>query len=301
MQNITELAAQKPFLRTIIENKGNLPEDLDPYTFAKALLHNFASTDEELRDILSYPIMAQVIMGEQNQERFTSEHLEDLLLTSIDKDHLFHHIGEVGSDSVFMRAFSSLMMPLLLIADAQKPRVSEDVTRRVFTALLTYAREERDWRGYVKGKGWAHAAAHLSDALDDCAKNRYMTATDCEAILTTLTYLAQLPEPLCHEEDDRLAFVAYGIITRQSVELPNLKKWIASFVIARPANSLVEEGVLEWNRAANAKNFLRALYFLLSWSNVSAISEQKTNLLAEIDQALQQLRSLPAMWFADES
>src|SRR5260370_42468576 len=89
MQNIAELAAQKSFLRTIVENKCNLPEDLDPYTFAKALLPNFASTDEELRDILSYPIMAQTIMGEHDQERLTGAQLEDLLLTSIDKDHLF--------------------------------------------------------------------------------------------------------------------------------------------------------------------------------------------------------------------
>src|SRR5260370_16488350 len=106
--------------------------------------------------------MAQTIMGEQDQERLTGAQLEDLLLTSIDKDHLFHHIGEVGTDSVFMRAFSSLMIPLLLIADAQKPGVSEHVTRRVLAALLTYAREERDWRGYIKAKPWAHAPAHFS-------------------------------------------------------------------------------------------------------------------------------------------
>lgn len=222
------------------------------------------------------------------------------IASSVLRKEQIYRIGEVGTDSVFTRSFSSLMIPLLLIADVKRPGVSENVVRQVLEALFTYARQERDWRGYVKGKGWAHSVAHLSDAFDDCAKNRYMTASDCQAILETLTYLAQLPEPLCYEEDDRLAFVAYGIITRQSVDLVYLKKWIASLVTPRAESSLVEEGVLTWNRAANAKNFLRGLYFQLSWSKVSAIAEQKAILLVEIDRALQKLNSLPANWFAEE-
>jgi len=301
MQNLAELATQKPFLQNIVENNFQLPEDIELFALLKALLPNLGSTDEELRDILNYPIMAHFILDEQDRYQLTGAQLEELLLLSIDKNHLFYGIGEAGTDSVFMRSFSSLMIPLLFIADAKKPGVSENVARRVLQAVLTYARQERDWRGYVKGKGWAHSVAHLSDALDDCAKNRYMTATDCEAILETLTYLAQLPEPLCHEEDDRLAFVAYGIITCQAVDLAYVKKWIASLVIARAENPLVEQGVLAWNRAANAKNFLRSLYFMLSWSKVPAIAEQKAKLLADIDQALQKLNSLPPAWFAGEN
>lgn len=301
MQNLAELATQKPFLQNIVENNFQLPEDIEPFAFLKALLPNLGSTDEELRDILNYPIMAHFILDEQDRYQLTGAQLEELLLLSIDKDHLFYGIGEAGTDSVFMRSFSSLMIPLLFIADARRPCISEKVARRVLQAVLTYARRERDWRGYVKGKGWAHSVAHLSDALDDCSKNRYMTATDCEAILETLTYLAQLPEPLCYEEDDRLAFTAYGIITRQAVDLAYVKKWIASLVIARAENPLVEQGVLAWNRAANAKNFLRGLYFMFSWSKVPAIAGYKAELLADIDQALQKLNSLPPAWFAGEN
>jgi hypothetical protein len=300
MPNLTELATQKRFLRGIVEDNFQLPENIEPFAFLKALLPNLGSTDEELRDVLNYPIMNHIILDEHDQYHLAGAQLEELLLTSIDQDHLFYGIGESGTDSVFMRAFSCLMFPLLFIADTQKLAVSESVARCVLEALLTYARQERDWRGYVRGKGWAHSVAHLSDAFDDCSKNRYMTAADCEAILETLTYLAQLPEPLCHEEDDRLAFVAYGIITRQAVKLTYIKKWIASLVIARAEDSLVEEGVLVWYRAANAKNFLRGLYFLLAWSKVPAIAEQKAGLLAEIDQALQKLNSLPREWFAGE-
>lgn len=301
MKNLSELASQKSFLNSLVENNYQLPEGIEPFALLKALLPNLGSIDEELRDILNYPVMAHFILDEQDQYRLESAQLEELLLTSIDQDHLFYRIGEVGTDSVFTRSFSSLMIPLLLIADAKRRGgVSENVVRLVLKALFDYARQERDWRGYVKGKGWAHSVAHLSDAFDDCAKNHYMTASDCQAILETLTYLAQLPEPLCYEEDDRLAFVAYEIITRQSVDLAYLKKWIASLVTSRAENSLVEEGVLTRNRAANAKNFLRGLYFQLSWSKVSTIAEQKAILFVEIDQALRKLNSLPAEWFAEE-
>jgi hypothetical protein len=301
MHNLSELATDKEFLRPIANNAARLPEDIEAFTFIQALLPNLGSTDAELRDMLTYPVMAHLILDEQDQYRLTGAHLEELLLTCIDQDHLFYQIGESGADSVFMRTFSSLMFPLIFIADAGKPRVSENVAKQVKDALLTYSRQERDWRGYVKGKGWAHSVAHHADALDDCSRNRYMTRADREAILETLTYLAQLPEPLCHEEDDRLAFVAYGIITRQEVELSYLKKWIASFVIPRAENVLVEESVINWHRAANAKNFLRGLYFMLSWSKVPALAEQKAELLAEIEQALQKLNSLPTAWFASEN
>lgn len=301
MPNLSELATQKDFLRSLTENAGQLPADVEAFAFLKALLPNLGSTDEELRDILTYSVIARIILDEQNRYHLAGAQLEELLLASIDEEHMFYRIGEVGTDSVFMRAFSSLMIPLLFIADARIPRISEQAARRTFEGLLAYSRQELDWRGYVRGKGWAHSIAHHADALEDCAKNRYMTEGDREAILETLAYLAHLPEPLCHEEDDRLAFAAYGIITRQEVSMAYLKKWIASLVVTRDENVLVEEGVISWQRAANAKNFLRGLYFMLSWSKVSAIAGQKTELLNEIDRALYRLNSLPAGWFASEN
>lgn len=301
MSNLSELSSRKDFLRPLAENTGQLPEDIEPFAFLKALLPNLGSTDAELRDILIYPALAHVLLDEQNRYYLTGAQLEELLLTIIDQEHMFYRIGESGTDSVFMRAFSSLVIPLLFIADSRDPRISEQAARRTLEALLTYSRQEQDRRGYVRDKGWAHSIAHHADALDDCARNRYMTGADREAILETLAYLAHLPEPLCHEEDDRLAFTAYGIITRQEVSMAYLKKWIASLVVPRVENVLVEEGVIAWYRAANVKNFLRGLYFLLSWSKVPAIAEQKTELLTEIDRALRQLNSLPAAWFAGEN
>jgi len=129
-QNIAELATQKQFLQTLVENNFLLPVDIDPFSFLKALLPNFASTDWQLRDELTYPIMARIILLEQDRYQLTGAQLEEQLLTCIDKDHLFYRIGEAGTDSVFMRSFSSLVFPLVLGADRGNISIMTRYARR---------------------------------------------------------------------------------------------------------------------------------------------------------------------------
>jgi Protein of unknown function (DUF2785) len=292
-QNLTELATQKEFLQALIAENYRLLADYDPYTLLKALLPALGSNDGYLRDKQAYSIMAQIILADFATYPLTGAQREELLLTCIDQDHLFSHIGEVGTDSVFMRTFSSLIVAAILFNDHQNPHISEEVAGRVIQAMLTYAHQERDYRGYLMGgKGWAHSIAHLADALDEGAKNRYTTADGYTAILETLTYLASLPEPLGYGEDERLAFVALGIIARQSVDLASLKTWIASLAIIREGDVLEDEGVTSSIRSLNVRNFLRSLYFLLQWNEVPVLAEQKVKLQAEIDQALQKLNKL---------
>src|SRR5579859_6691065 len=163
MSTINELAADKAYLHAIADNHYQLPEDIDRFAFLQALLQNFNTTDAELRDELTYMILAHAIIDLETADRLSAEQREALLLTCIDVAHLFYSIGEVGTDSIFMRSFSLLIIAALLYADARLQRISEGATRKTQTALLRYAREERDWRGYIKGKGSAHSVAHLSD------------------------------------------------------------------------------------------------------------------------------------------
>src|SRR5260370_30928833 len=123
----------------------------------------------------------------------------------------------------------------------------------------------------MRGKGWAHAAAHLSDALDECAQNRYMATPDREAVMRTIRDLARLPEPLCYEEDDRLAFTAYRVIANQLVEEAFLAEWIESFFVEREQDIIAnEQNLVSRVRASNAENVLRSLYFRLLLSKQAA-------------------------------
>src|ERR1700753_973284 len=111
MQNIEEQAKNKDFLLAIVNNKHELPDDIEPFPFSQALLENFSSADAELRDELSYIILASSIIGKQ---KLTQDQLETLLTTASDDEHLFYHIGEVGTDTVFMRSFSNLIIASIL-------------------------------------------------------------------------------------------------------------------------------------------------------------------------------------------
>ncbi len=119
---------------------------------------------------------------------------------------------------------------------------------------------------------------------------------DREDVMRTLRDLARLPEPLCYEEDDRLAYVAYRIIANQQVEEAFLEEWIDSFFVEREQDVLADEqNVISWVRASNAEDFLRSLYFRLLWS------KKGMHLLERISDVLKRLDSLPAEWFANEN
>lgn len=276
MQDIIKYATDKEFLRSIAGNNYKIPDAFDSFAFAKALFSNFASTDGELRDELSYMIFANGIIAKQT---LTAEESEKLLTTALDNEHLFYKIGEFETDSVFMRSFSNLVIAALLYSDAHQPTFSAKTMQQTKKVLMTYARLEKDWRGYVEKKGWVHAMAHLADALDECAQNRTMDVQDRKEILTLISELAKSSEPLYHEEDVRLAMVAYHIILGKQVEEGFLKIWVDTCFVQRDAD------VVSWTRGTNAKNFLRSLYFLLRWDSiVPMLAERISTVLKQQDE-----------------
>ncbi len=213
-----------------------------------------------------------------DKQKLTGEQLRNLLLIVLDKEHLFYRIGEAGTDSVFMRSFSNLIVAAILYTDARASRLPAEAVRQARDALLRYAREEQDWRGYIRGKGWAHAMAHLADALDECAQHPAMSRADREEIMRMVSTLARLPEPLYHEEDVRLATVAYHIIGCKQVEDEFLSVWLQSCFVRRDAD------VRSWTQATNAKNFMRSLYFLLLWDDIArTLADQIADILKRQD------------------
>ncbi len=136
-QNLTELVTHKEFLETLIADDYRLLADYDPYALIKELLPALGSNDGYLRDKLAYSIIAQIILADFATYPLTGAQREELLLTCIDQDHLFYHIGEFGMDSVFMRTFSSLIVAALLFKDHQHPHISEAASSCATQALLT--------------------------------------------------------------------------------------------------------------------------------------------------------------------
>lgn len=239
-------------LREAVENKGVLPEGLDTALFTKDLLENFASPDPVLRDELSYSLMAQIFI----HGRVPLDAQESLLKTALDDQHLFYRIGETECDSVFMRAFSVLMVPLALEDSPQAKELGPETVSYATRAVLRYASDERDRRGYVEGKGWAHSVAHTADALAACGLHPYTTEADCIEILNAIMHLSMQPVALGHLEDDRLAFAAFSLIQSGNVQDDNVRVWLDRFQLPTRGND--SEQTLS---GANAEHMLRSLYF----------------------------------------
>ncbi|MMZ62153.1 hypothetical protein D3C76_895520 [compost metagenome] len=121
------------------------------------MLLNIGSVDSELRDDLVYYTFSKWILNEGLAVRQLKK-LYEVLLT---ERHLFFGIGETDTDSVFTRSFSVLLIPLLLMANQQTPFLRAQDIIRVKEKVIQYIHEEKDYRGYVVDKGWAHSMAHI--------------------------------------------------------------------------------------------------------------------------------------------
>lgn len=270
------LADDKQLLRSIVNHNYSIPKNIDSFDFAQALLRNLGSTDEELRDDLSYMILARGIL---EKGKLTKDQLEQLLTQVLSEEHLFYHIGEAGNDTVFMRSFSNLIIAAILYTDASKPIITKEYIQQVKQALTRYAQEEKDWRGYIEGKGWSHSMAHLADALDICAQHPHATNEDRKDVLVLLSQLIKSPIPLFSEEDVRLATVAYHIILGKQVDTEYITNWLQACSVQRGAD------IRSWRRATNVKNFLRSLYFLLLWDNIGiALMDDIATILKQQDE-----------------
>jgi len=261
-------------LEHIMEKDSQLPIGTEPLAFCLALLENFRSTDARLRDTLSYSLLARLL---------TKHHVlsvgdrQTLLKTALDERHLFYQIGESGTDSVFMRGFSILVVPLIINPDIKHAQLDADLVHDTVRSVLSYAREERDRRGHVDGKGWAHTIGHTADALNSCAQHPLSTNNERLEVLHCVADLATLATPIYFQEDDRLAFTASRIIEKGLVSTNALEHWLDRFT--KPEGPVPDSVI----RLTNMDHFLRSLYFLLKWKQVDG------GLLAKIDTRLSSL------------
>lgn len=240
------------------------------------LLQNLGSPDPQLRDGLTYTILAKLIM---NEPSLTRHQLVQVLNVVINEDHLFYRIGETGKDSVFMRSFSILIVAAILERDNRDKVLEASDVQPAIEAVLRYGLEEADKRGYVVDKGWAHSVAHTSDAIDSCVLNRFATVEHRDLALDVLRHLVMADSYLVHDEDARLAFTVYRMIQYERVEQMILEDWLGGFA-EKMYNTQLEPSAPGWN----AQSFLRRLYLRLVWTETKpSLTEHVSTLLKSVD------------------
>lgn len=225
-----------------------------------AMLKYIGTTDPHLRDDLIYSAFDAWIVRHKALPR---DQLRSLLPIILDEQHLLCRLGEQDTDSVFTRAFSVLALPLLLISHRSQSLFSAAEIQQIKETLLYYLENEKDRRGFVQEKGWAHAIAHAADALDDLAQCGEMNRSNLVEMLDAIrkavccesTYYA-------HLEDERMVTAVIAVLERHLLSDAEINQWLEGFSdLVLAVNSAPEKLIIR----ANAKNFLQSLYFRLQW------------------------------------
>ncbi len=246
------------------------------------MLKDIGSIDSELRDELIYITFGQMIVA---KNVLNKDQIKQLLDICVDDQHLFYRLGESATDSVFVRSFSVLILPLILNVDQRDPFLSESEIKYVRKRLFTYVRKEKDVRGYVDGKGWAHTLAHAADALGEIAKHHYIKENDLIELLDVVNAKVLFSNSVyTHNEDERMALSVFNTINRGILSEQQVLNWIDNFKFQLDTQKKLESDLSGFYLKLNVRNFLYNLYFRLRYNNVG-ITLQK-----EIEKVLDSIR-----------
>jgi hypothetical protein len=211
------------------------------------------STDPVDRDEIAYPILAT----------WVSEGVYDDLLAGLGDGMaagLVRCLGESGTDSVFRRSFSALVLAECIARDNTESLLPPGKILEWGDRVSGWLVRERDVRGFVPGRGWAHAIAHGADALSTLADSPHLGLNELTVVLDVLAdrVLEETPAPLSCGEPDRLARATMTVLRRRLVPLRIIEPWLA-----RVAAAAIEPTPADrdpYLTTGNPEAFLRALH-----------------------------------------
>ncbi|OPA73848.1 hypothetical protein BVG16_27080 [Paenibacillus selenitireducens] len=246
----------KELLLRIEQEDYRVPSDMLAYELALKMMEDIGDVDSEYRDNLIY---STLYMWSKNQE-FTADQMRHLLRLSLDDNHSFLNMGEMNTDSVFTRAFSVLFVPLAISYHEHSNFLTEQEISEIKDKLISFFDMEKDLRGYVPGKGWAHAIAHASDALAAVSSLPSIHREDLMEILHVMKRKIAVDRyAFIHSEDERMVNVVMKIFHRGLISDEEMGDWIHEIGSYAKTGHLPEDDILFGNK----KRFLRSLYFRL--------------------------------------
>ena len=156
----------RSYWKQVLDHGLQVPTDRPLDDLTAELTAMLGSADPALRDGTAYPALAT----------WVDRGVYDDLLTGLGDGMaagLTVGLGEVGTDSVFRRAFSVLVLAAVIERDTTAQLLHADHLLSWGDRIVSWLLRERDLRSYVPGKGWAHAVAHGADAIASLAGSRH--------------------------------------------------------------------------------------------------------------------------------
>ena len=255
---------ESAFWDRVVADGHRVPDEPPLADLTAELTTMLGSTDPSVRDGIAFPTLAT----------WVAEGVYDDLLEGLGDGMtagLRVGIGEDGTDTVFRRSFSALMLSVCLDratspGTSARVAVSDDAVLRWGDRVAGWLVRERDLRGYVPGKGWAHAIAHGADALGMLARAPVMGRLELTVLLDVIAdrLLTPTRARLVHGEDDRLAMATMEILRRDLVSVEVLEPWVARLAEqARPGFDGHDDPYLV---TGNVQSYLRALHLQVALS-----------------------------------
>ncbi|HET9906162.1 MAG TPA: DUF2785 domain-containing protein [Anaerolineales bacterium] len=216
----------KEFWADLSKNDYQIPEGHALEELTKTLFSYLGSTDPDSRDEIAYVVYANWLKRDMFSLGEIENHINELLA------NLEKGVGETESDSVFLRAFSVLLLAEIVHNDNKKSLLEKEQIQRILERGLWYLEAENDPRGYIPVKGWAHALAHTADLMLVLGRNRYLEGNDLTRILQGIAnkIKQQNNYVYIHREDERLANAVAEILQRGVLDLEYVESWAGGFL-----------------------------------------------------------------------
>ncbi|WP_144612264.1 DUF2785 domain-containing protein [Bacillus cereus] len=266
-------------LEDIRNNNYIMDNTLNIDSLSSNLLKHIGVTDSYLRDKLIYSTFYHLI----NKDYISHTHLQKLLLESISEKYLLYKIYSDDEDTVFTRAFSTLLIALIIDADTKYNFLSQNDILTVKDQLIIYMNHEHDFRGYVQDHGWAHSIAHASDTFEALVRSPKLETLHYEEILQTLLNKVCVHSIYYqYEEDERLVYPIVAMLQRGLKEetlILALHDLVAQLPFQKQTLHIQSYEYLY----GNIKSFLRSLFFRLRTLSICKETEY------EIEKLLREL------------
>ncbi len=247
--------------KQVHQDDFRVPGHLSLADLTEELTIMLGDTDPDLRDGTAYPTLAT----------WVSRGVYDDLLPGLGDGMvagLSTGLGENGTDTVFRRSFSVLILAECIERDNGRPLVLGGKVLQWGDAIATWLLRERDVRGFVPGKGWAHAVAHGADALAALAASPHLAQPELTVVLDVIAdrLLMKVDRLFTHGEQDRLTQSTMAVLRRGTVPMAVLEPWINRIAAAASVRSTTD-GSDPFLAAGNAQAYLRSLYLQLALGN----------------------------------
>ncbi len=214
------------------------------------------SSDPAIRDEIAYPVLASWI----------STGVYDHLLRTLGNGLcvlMEEGVGSMTDDSVFQRSFAALVLAEIIERDNRMDVVDDRTLLGWGDRIATWLVAEKDLRGFVQAKGWAHAVAHGADAIGALARSPRIDGPALAFLLDVIAdrVLAPTPAFFVAGEADRLAFAAMVALRRDLVDMDALDPWLRR--LTARAEPVGDDLLHPFRVNGNVQTFLRALHLQL--------------------------------------